>query len=250
MTGAGQEVPELWQYADTEWEEPAKAQAAMISRIDRDVGRILDSIDEMGLAGDTLIMFTSDNGPHAEGGFDTAVFNPSGPLRGMKRDLYEGGIRVPLIARWPGRIEAGQTSDHPCYFADMLPTFAELAGAPSQVPEDVDGLSFVPTLLGQASRQEMHAFMYWEWDLYDWGQRRFVPNGLMQAVRMGDWKAVRHKSDEPFELYDLGTDIGETNDVAAQHPEIVRKIEDYIARTRTEPGPQIEPEKPEGKSFR
>jgi arylsulfatase A-like enzyme len=163
--------------------------------------------------------------------------------------MYEGGLRVPLIARWPGRIEAGQVSEHPCYFADVMPTLADFAGA-ALPARAIDGISIAATLLGRAADQKKHAFMYWEWHTYNWGKQQFVPNGLRQAVRMGDWKAVRHKSDEPFELYDLSTDIGETTNVAAEHPEIVRKIEAFIARDRQAPPPQIEPDKPEGKRYR
>jgi len=245
------QIPEsdpAWRrYQDKPWPRSAKVAAAMDTMVDRQVGELLALLKELEIDKNTVVFFCSDNG--AAERFD-GTLDSSGPLQGRKRSMYEGGIRVPLIARWPGRIEPGQVSDHPCYFADMMPTFAELAGASRQVPSDVDGLSIVPTLCGKTSRQEKHAFVYWEWHLYDWGQRRFVPNGLMQAVRMGDWKAVRHKSDQPFELYDLSRDIGETNNVAAEHPEIVKKIEDYIARTRTEPGPQIEPEKADGKRFR
>jgi arylsulfatase A-like enzyme len=136
------------------------------------------------------------------------------------------------------------------YFADVMPTLAELAGAGKYVPSAIDGISVVPTLLGRAEEQKKHEYLYWEWHLYDWSKRENVPNGLMQAVRMGKWKAVRHRSDEAFELYDLQKDVGEENNLAGQHPGVMRKIEAYIKRTRIEPRPQIEPEMPEGKMFR
>jgi len=131
-----------------------------------------------------------------------------------------------------------------------MPTLAELAGASRYVPQQIDGLSIVPTLVGQVEKQEKHQFMYWEFARYNWAKRKNVPQGPMQAVRMGKWKAVRHKYNEPFELYDLSKDIGEQNNVAAEHPDIVAKIEAYVKRSRVEPPPQIEPEKPEGKRYR
>ncbi len=245
------QIPEsdpAWRrYKDKPWPRHAKVAAAMDTMVDRQVGELLTLLRELEIDEKTIVLFCSDNGASErfEGSLDS-----SGPLRGRKRSMYEGGIRVPLVARWSGKIDPGQVSDHPCSFADVMPTLAELAGASSRVPRAVDGLSFVPTLCGESSRQEKHAFMYWEWHLYDWRRRRFLPNGLMQAVRMGRWKAVRHQSDQAFELYDLSQDPGETNNLAARQPEIVRKIEDYIAQNRIEPEPQIEPAMPPGRKFR
>lgn len=244
------QIPEsdpTWKmYKDKSWPRDAKVAAAMDTMIDRHIGELLDLLKELQIDKRTIVFFCSDNG--AAERFD-GVLDSSGPLRGFKRSMYEGGIRVPLIARWPDKIKAGTESEHLCYFADMMPTFADLAGALPYIPTDVDGLSIVPTLTGRADEQKKHEFLYWEWQLYNWGKSQDVPNGLMQAVRMGKWKAVRHKSDVPFELYDLSSDIGEKNNIATEHPEIVAKIEAYIKRDRIEPREQIEPDKPEGKQF-
>jgi arylsulfatase A-like enzyme len=221
----GMEVPSLEPYADKDWPEPQKGHAAMITRMDRDIGRLMAQLKKFGLDENTFVMFSSDNGPHKEGGADPSFFGSSGPLQGYKRALYEGGIRVPTIARWPGRIEAGSLSDHVSAFWDFLPTCCELIGA--EAPEGIDGISMVPTLLGQSRRQKKHEFLYWE----------FHEQGKRQAVRMGDWKGVRlnvaKNPDGPIELYDLKDDIGEKNNVADKHPEIVAKIEGYMKAART-----------------
>ncbi|MEZ6131857.1 MAG: arylsulfatase [Planctomycetaceae bacterium] len=213
-TGNGQEVPGFGQYADKDWSDQDKGQAAMISRMDADVGRILDLLDELNIANDTVVMFSSDNGPHNEGGHDPKRFNPGGPLRGMKRDLYEGGIRVPMIVRWPGTTPAGTTSDHIGYFGDLMATAAELSGA--QPPDNIDSVSFVPTLTGKADAQPKHDYLYWE----------FYEQGGKQAVRDGQWKAVRQPwQTGPTELYDLSNDIGEQSNIASKHPDIVQRLE-------------------------
>jgi arylsulfatase A-like enzyme len=194
--------------------EPRAALAGMISRLDADVGRILTLLEELDIDERTLVLFSSDNGPHAEGGATPEFFDSSGGLRGIKRDLYEGGIRVPLIARWPGQIRAGAVSDHVSAFWDFLPTCADLAGA--GIPADCDGISFMPELLGR--RQMKHDHLYWE----------FHERGGRQAVLTGRWKGVRHdvKKDaaSPIELYDLENDPAEERNVAALHPEIVERI--------------------------
>ncbi len=218
----GMEVPELGAYADKDWPEPQKGHAAMISRMDADLGRLFTKVRELGLDERTVIFFTSDNGPHREGGNDPDFNDSNGPLRGIKRDLYEGGIRVPLIARWPGRIGAGLTTDHVSAFWDFAPTLAELAGA--QTPAGLDGLSMAPTLLG-IGEQPRHEQLYWEFHLRD---------ASKQAVRRGKWKAVRLDPNGPLELYDLSADIGEANDVAADHPDVVESIEEYLDGARSE----------------
>ncbi len=244
------EIPEsdpAWRmYKDKQWPDKAKVAAAMDTMIDRHVGRLLDLLDELGIEENTIVFFCSDNGA-AFRSEDTLA--SSGPFRGCKRSMYEGGIRTPLIVRWPEKIEAGSTSDLPCYFPDMLPTLAELADAESRVPGNIDGVSIVPTLLGQGT-QKTHEYMYWEWARYDWRKKKYEANGLMQAVRHGDWKIVRHKQDQPWELYDLSKDLGETNDIAAENPELVKRLDAWIEENRVEPEPQIEPEKPKGKSYR
>lgn len=195
--------------------ESHAAFAAMIQVLDEHVGAIRQKLQELGLADNTIIIFTSDNGPHLEGGADPDYFDSNGPLRGYKRDLYEGGIRVPMIAVWPGYITPGSQSDHISAFWDVWPTFAELTGA--DIPGYIDGLSLLPTLLGQAGQQQ-HEYLYWE----------FHEQGGRQAIRRGDWKAVRQQvllNTEPrMELYNLQADIGETEDLSAQYPEIVEEL--------------------------
>jgi arylsulfatase A-like enzyme len=200
-----------------------KGHAAMITRLDESVGRLLDKLDEHGIADNTLVLFTSDNGPHREGGFDPQFNDSNGPLRGIKRDLYEGGIRVPLLARWPGKLPAGSTNDHVGAFWDFLATFADLAGAGA--PPETDGISLAPTLSGNTADQQNHEFLYWEFH---------EGEASKQAVRMGEWKGVRLTPNAPLELYKLDEDIAEERNVAADHPDIVKKIEDYLATARSE----------------
>jgi arylsulfatase A-like enzyme len=220
-TGNGMEIASDHPYGDFDWPQPEKNKAAMITRIDVYVGMILDTIKKQGLDEQTLVIFTSDNGPHKEGGVDPAFFKSSGPFRGIKRDLYEGGIRVPAIVRWPGQIAPGTTSDFPWAFWDFLPTACELAKVPLPYGLKIDGQSIVPTLYGKP--QKPHEFLYWE----------FHEKGSQQAVRTGDWKAVRKVGDK-LELYNLKTDHGETNNVAAAHPDEVKRIEEYLSTARTE----------------
>jgi len=233
-------------YKDKDWPKNAKVAAAMDTMLDRHVGELLGLLKELGLDERTIVFFCSDNG--AAQRFD-GVLDSSGPLKGYKRSMYEGGIRVPLIARWPGKIKAGATSNLPCYFADMMPTFVELARSRKYMPPNIDGISIVPTLTGREKEQKKHAFLYWELGRYNWAKRRNEPGGPAQAVRMGKFKAVRPKSSTPFELYDLSKDIGEQNNIAAEHPQIVARIDKWVKQNRVEPRPQIEPEKPKGKRF-
>ncbi len=220
----GMEVPSYAPYEDKTWPDAQKGHAAMITRMDRDIGRLLDRLKDLGLDEKTLVIFTSDNGPHKEGGADPTFFKSSGLLRGYKRALYEGGIRVPMIARWPGRIEAGAQSDHISAFWDFLPTCCDLVGI--ETPAGLDGISMLPTLLGRSADQRRHRYLYWE----------FHEQGKRQAIRWGRWKAVRNnvraQPDGPLELYDLAEDLGEQNDVSSGHPEIVLKIEGLLAGAR------------------
>ena len=217
----GMEVPGDEPYSDQPWPQAQKNHAAMITRLDRDIGRLMDRLKELGIDQDTLVIFTSDNGPHREGGGDPAFFNSSGPLRGIKRDLYEGGIRVPTLARWPGHVAAGTVSDHAWAFWDFLPTACDLAGVAA--PKGIDGISFVPALVGKP--QPEHEYLYWE----------FHEGGFTQAVRMGTWKAVRRaKGSGKTELYDLSTDLGEKSDVAAEHADVVARAETLFVTARTD----------------
>ena len=200
---------------------PHATYAAMVTRMDRDVGRILDRLREHGLDENTIVFFTSDNGPSIEGGSDPEFFDSNGPLRGVKRDVYEGGIRVPMIVRWPGRVPAGRSSDHVWAMWDVLPTLTRLSGA--RTPAALDGLDMSSALFGSGAAPR-HEHLYWE----------FHEQGGKQAVRRADWKGVRLNAianpDAPLELYDLASDLGETRNVASAHPEIVREMERIMAR--------------------
>jgi arylsulfatase len=198
---------------------PRAAYAAMVTRLDREVGRLVDLVDELGLGRDTLIVFTSDNGPTFNGGTDSGFFESAGPFRGLKTMLYEGGIRVPMVARWTGRIPADTVSAHASAFEDYLPTFAAMAGLPA--PANTDGVSMLDALEGRTSAQRAREYIYWEF------QGR-------QAVRMGQWKGLRAARDGAFELYDLATDVAESRDVAAANPTIVARIEAIMRSARTE----------------
>jgi arylsulfatase A-like enzyme len=199
---------------------PKAAFVAMITRMDRDIGRLLDLIKSRGIERQTLVMFISDNGPHQEGGGDPAFFKSSGGLRGIKRDLYEGGIRVPMVASWSGTIPAGRVSYHEWAHWDILPTLTELAGA--KTPAGIDGISMARALRGEP-QPPRHEFMYWE----------FHERGFQQAVRMGNWKAIRLKDGAPLELYDLPDDPSEQQNIASEHPDVVAKIEAYLKTART-----------------
>lgn len=213
----GMEVPDYGVYADKDWPEPQKGLAAMITRMDRDIGNILDQLDELGIAENTIVFFTSDNGPHAEGGNDPDYFDSNGMLRGKKRDLYEGGIRVPLIAKWPGHIAPGSISDHIGYFGDFMATMADLSN--SEIPDDLDSISLLPTLTSNG-QQPAHDFLYWE----------FYEQGSRQAVRQGPWKAIRQPMfTGDIELYNLDSDLAETKDVAADHQDIVESMATLMA---------------------
>ncbi len=220
-SGNGMQVPSDEPYSNEPWPQVEKNKAAMITRLDADVGRLIGKLQELRIDTNTIVIFTSDNGPHKEGGVDPKFFQSSGPFRGIKRDLYEGGIRVPLIVRWPAKIKPHRVSDLPCAFWDFLPTAAEIAGAPLTQP--TDGISILPTLLGNPQTNR-HEFLYWE----------FHERGFQQAVRMGDWKGVRPQAGEPLELYNLRTDPGEKINIAGQHADVIARIEDYLKTARSE----------------
>jgi arylsulfatase len=216
-------------YGYTPHQTPKAAYAAMITHLDTDVGRIMALLKELRLDEDTLVMFSSDNGTtHLDQEVDFEFFESVGPLRGLKGSLYEGGIRVPMIARWPGKIAPGGVTDHISAFYDVMPTLADITG--TTPPQGIDGISFVPTLLGRPDEQQQHAFLYWEFSGY----------GGQQAVRMGPWKAVRQDmlrrtNPDPLkiELYNLQDDIGESRDLAAEHPEIVAKARAIMQQQHT-----------------
>ncbi|WP_338408799.1 arylsulfatase [uncultured Flavobacterium sp.] len=197
--------------------------AAMITLLDDQVGEMVSKIKALGLEDNTIIIFTSDNGPHKEGGADPNYFNSNGPLRGYKRDLYEGGIRVPMIAKWKGKIAEGSKTDHISAFWDVMPTLAELTTA--KITTTIEGVSFLPTLLKKGN-QKQHPYLYWE----------FHELGGRQALRKGNWKLIRYNvsKGEKYQLYNLKDDIGETKDLADQNKELVLELAKILESSRTE----------------
>jgi len=219
------EGPEFNQGPYRSQPESHAAFVAMIDKLDTQVGEIMKKVADLGIAENTIIVFTSDNGPHEEGGADPDYFDSNGALKGVKRDLYEGGIRVPMIVKWPGKITSGSKTDHISAFWDVMPTFSEIAGV--EIPRNSDGISFLPTLSGQDEMQKEHEYLYWE----------FHERGGRQAVRKGKWKAVKYnvfdRPDAYVELYNLEDDVGEENNVAKSYPEIVKDMEVIIDTART-----------------
>ncbi len=220
-TGEGNEVPSDEPYSNEKWPQAEKNKAAMITRLDRDVGTLMAKLKELKLDDNTIVFFTSDNGPHQEGGNKPEFFASSGPFRGIKRALTDGGIRMPMIVRWPGHVKAGSVNDHVWAFWDFLPTACDLAGIAT--PAGLDGISIVPTLTGKGE-QKTHEFLYWE----------FHEGGTKQAVRHDKWKAIRLAPGAPLQLYDVVADPGEKANIAKEHPDVVAKIEEYLKTARTE----------------
>lgn len=221
-----QSIPAVWDGSGYQPQAyPHAAYAAMVSKLDQYVGQVMEQIKTLNLEKNTLVIFTSDNGPHREGGNDPAFYNSSAGFRGIKRDLYEGGIRTPTIVYWPSVINNPRVSAMPAAFWDWMPTFASVAGAPP--PSRTDGISLLPTLTGK-NKQRQHSFLYWE----------FHEDGGSQAVRMGKWKGVRLKAmvqpDAPIALYDLSTDRGESKDVAFKNPKIIKRTKQIMEREHVE----------------
>lgn len=241
--------PEPYSYASPgrhfqDQPQPRAALAAMITRLDRSVGQILTLLQRLGLDERTIVFFASDNGAPAGDLPGPDFFQGNRHLRGAKGSLYEGGLRVPLLARWPGRIPANSTSDLPCYFPDLMPTLAELAGAAGHLPPGLDGHSLVPALLGEelvGRPQPRHEMLYWEWGT---GAR------FQRAVRTGNWKAVVPAPGKPLELYDLAADESETTNLAAREPGVVARIEAWLRTCRTEPLPREVPAVSGNRPFR
>ncbi len=234
------DAPDLGPYADKDWPMEEKTYAAMIHNLDQCVGRVMQTLEDQNLDEKTIVFFCSDNGPRSEGTeIQTRVvefFDSNGPLQGYKRDMTEGGIRVPMIVRWPGQIPAGKTGSLPWYFADVLPTAAALAGAAP--PDNIDGIDVTPWL-DNPDNTEPERYLYWE----------FFERGFQQAVRWKQWKAIRLAPDQDLQLYDLSTDLGEVNDIAGQHPDIVQQIENALTTARTDsPHWPVEPDRPSGES--
>ena len=217
--------PDFRKYAYGSQPEGHAAFAAMVHTIDDYVGEITARLKELGIDDNTLIIFTSDNGPHQEAGHDPAYFNSNGSMRGFKRDLYEGGINVPMIARWPGKVAAGTETDLISAFWDVMPTVAEMAKV--DAPTDIDGISFLPTLLNRDG-QKQHNYLYWE----------FHEKKGRVAIRKGNWKGVRYNvsidAHSPLELYDLSADPQEQYNIAMQHPDVVAELDLLMKNARTE----------------
>ncbi|MFE5207107.1 sulfatase-like hydrolase/transferase [Streptomyces sp. NPDC056600] len=243
---APSDIPDAEAYADRPWSTADKGHAAQITRLDTLAGSVVDALRRAGVDRHTLLLVTSDNGPHEEGGVNPDLFDANGPLKGYKRNLYEGGVRVPLLARWPGTVAAGATEDRITPSTDVLPTLAELAGAPA--PRDIDGLSLAPLLVGEGAAPA-HDHLYWyRNDPGSTARAKAADKGridtLAEAVRRDRWKAVRFAPardrsvpDEQwqFELYDLATDPGETTDVHAAHPGLTEQLTALLRDAWTEP---------------
>ena len=215
----------IGKYRGPQVKNPIAAFAGMMTLMDEGVGEVLDLLKELNIDDNTLVMLSSDNGPHKEGGHDPIFFDSNGKLRGFKRDLYEGGIRAPLLARWPNKIKAGSKSSHASAHWDILPTFCELAGI--DAPASGDGISFVPTLMGKADQQRPHDYLYWE----------FYEQGGKKAARFANWKAVQvninKDPNSPIQLFDLSKDIGEATNVASNHPDLVKSAKAIFADAHT-----------------
>lgn len=226
--GNGMEIPEYGIYAEKDWPEPEKGFAAMVTLMDRDVGRLIDLLEELEIDNNTIVFFTSDNGPHQAGGHKHDFFDSNGPLRGRKRSLYEGGIRVPLIAYWPGKINPGSVSHHVSAFWDYFPTATEIAGI--SPPQGTDGISFLPTLVGESEKQQKHEYLYWA----------NIGGPTDVAVRHGSWKLLKYKEKRlrnllkksEWHLYNLEEDIGEKTNVAAGNSDLIDKIKNIIKRDK------------------
>jgi arylsulfatase A-like enzyme len=210
------EIPSTEPYTDKSWPADAKVHAAMITRMDKDIGKLMILLKDLAIVEKTLVFFCSDNG--AAKRWD-GIFDSSGPLRGKKTELYEGGIRTPMIVRWPGKVPAGRTSKAPWYFADVMPTLAEVAGVTP--PTNIDGINVLPLLLGKKQKTD-DRFLYWE----------FPSGKFQQAVRWRNYKAIRSAPGKPLELYDLSQDIAEKNDIAEENPDVIARIEAYLKTAR------------------
>jgi arylsulfatase A-like enzyme len=219
----------------------ARVHAAYVTMADRMVGETMDLLKDV--ASNTIVIFSSDNG--APNRYEKQL-DSSGPLRGQKTTMYEGGLRVPFIAAWAGKIKPGTASDAPIYFPDLMPTFAEIADARQHLPKHIDGVSIAPELFGKG-RLDRNRPLYWEWNR---GHMDKVYAPTRQAMRRGDWKLLREDPAKAWELYKLRSDQGEATNVAAFHPKIVKDMETWIAANRVDPPPQVEPSKPAGQRWR
>jgi arylsulfatase A-like enzyme len=227
------EVPDLGPYKGKDWPEGHKTYAAMVTRADSHYGRLMALLDELKLRDNTIVILTSDNGAPAGADHGYEFFRSNGPLKGSKGSVYEGGLRVPFIVRWPGKVKPGTVSHYPVAFCDMMPTFAEIAG--TKPPARIDGESLVPEFAGKPHPKR--EWMYWEQNIYDQKSGKLRADRLQQAVRFRNWKAVRLSPGAPLELYNLTEDPSESRNVAEANPAVVAQIESFLRKARTEPGP-------------
>lgn len=239
--GHGMESPDYGEFKDKDWPDAEKGFAQFIRFLDNEVGRITARLKELGLAENTLVMFSSDNGPHQEGGHQSDFFNSNGDFKGIKRDMTDGGIRVPLIANWPGKIKVGGVSEHVSGFQDLLPTVAELSGA--KLTAETDGISFVPTLLGQGEQQQ-HSHLYWAFNeqggktaVLKWPWKLIHLNTGAKGKNKGKGKEQPQPKPLQKVLYNLEADVGEENNVADQHPEMVAALEKLMGASWRAPAP-------------
>lgn len=237
--------PAVQLYTDRNWDDKRKNYAAMTSLLDRQVGEVVQLLRELKLEHNTLLILCSDNG----GDREFSGYRPNGELRGFKRDLYEGGIRIPLLVRWPGKIPAGAEIDLPVYFPDFMPTLAEAAGLQQQLPAGLDGRSFYPWLLDPA-RPAPDRYLYWEYPHYDWTEKTYPGKDFKQALRYRHWKMIRNGLDQAWEFYDLLSDPLETDNVAVYHPGKMEKFQEWIQNNRSEAPPQTEPDRMNGHPYR
>ena len=223
------EVPDTAPYTNESWPETEKIYAAMITRADGYIGTLLKLLDQ-----NTIVFFTSDNGGPSGEAHSSEFFKSNGPLRGQKGQLYEGGLRVPMLVRWPGKTQPGSRSDVPWTFCDFLPTAAEIAGA--KIPAGLDGVSMVPVFTGKRKTMAPR-LLYWEQYQFDRKANDLRKNTMTHGGRWGEWKAVRSKPAGSLELYNLKADIGEKNDVAADHPDLVAKLDGLLKAAHSDPRP-------------
>ncbi len=239
--------PAWARYEDKDWIGNERQHAAMVTLVDGYVGELVTLLDELDIRDNTILFFHSDNGASLLPQ-QCPNLQSSGRFRGTKRTPYEGGIRAPMLVNWPGRIQPRTNSQFVVSAQDVLPTLADLADASEHVPDDVTGLSYAAVLLGGAPTK-MHEYHYWEWEAWNWGESELIPGGLMQSLRKGDWKLVRPRDDQPWELYNLSEDVGETVNLAAKYPAKLRELVALASDARVPMRPQREPQHPMGQRF-
>lgn len=237
--------PALKIYEGKDWSDQRKKYAAMVSLLDRQVGEMIQQLKDLEIYDETLIVFCSDNGGLSE----FADYKPNGSLNGFKRDMYEGGLRVPMIVKWTNKTPKGSKCDMPVYFPDLLPTFAEVIRAKEELPRKIDGISLV-NWLKNPSLDHRNRYLYWEYPHYDWNEKRYDPTKFKQAFRARNWKMIKNGNDKEWEFYNLDADPNEAEDMEAYHPGKMQKFQQWIEENRVDGMVQIEPERVDGKPFR